>query len=237
MKLIFPELSNLSGVENQNGYLHKDVFFHTLKVVDNVAEKSDNLNLRFTSLLHDIAKPATKKFYPETGWTFYGHDELGSKIVKEIVKRMRLPSSLGEYAQKLIRMHLRPISLSEKQVTDSAIRRFIVEAGDYLDDLMILCKADITSGNPQRVVTHLENFNRVIRRIEEVTKHDKLKEFQSPVNGHEIMQVCNLKPCRKVGILKKMLEDAILEGIIPNDHEAAFQYLLKIKDMNMKKTE
>lgn len=231
LKIIFPEVNNLSGVENQNGYLHKDVFLHTLKVVDNVAEKSDNLNLRFTALLHDIAKPATKKFYPETGWTFYGHDELGSKMVKGIVKRMRLPSSLGEYAQKLIRMHLRPISLSEEHVTDSAIRRFIVEAGDYLDDLMTLCRADITSGNPQRVITHLENFNRVIKRIDEVKEKDKLRKFQSPVDGYVIMQVCDIKPGRKVGILKKMIEDAILDGIIPNDRESAFQYLFEIKDI------
>ncbi len=230
LKIILPEVDNLTGVENQNGYLHKEVFLHTLKVVDNIAEKSDDLNLRFTALLHDIAKPPTKKFYPETGWTFYGHDELGGKMIRGIVKRLRLPSSLGEYAQKLTRMHLRPISLSEPNVTDSAIRRFIVEAGGYLDDLMTLCRADITSGNPQRVVVHLENFNRVIRRIEEVKEKDKLSEFKSPVNGHEIMQVCSIKPGEKVGILKKMIEDAILDGVIPNDHDEAYQYLLKIKD-------
>jgi len=230
LKIILPELDSLSGIENQNGYLHKDVFLHTLKVVDNVAQKSDSLNLRFTALMHDIAKPLTKRFLPESGWTFYGHDELGSKMVKDIVKRMKLPSSIGDYAQKLIRMHLRPISLSEENVTDSAIRRFVVEAGDYLEDLMTLCKADITSGNPQRAAVHLENFNRVVKKIEEVKEKDKLREFKSPVNGLEIMKVCNIKPGRKVGILKKKIEDAILDGIIPNDHDKAFEYLLKIKE-------
>ena len=230
LEIILPELDSLSGVENQNGYLHKDVFLHTLKVVDNVAEKSDSLNLRFTALMHDIAKPLTKRFFPESGWTFYGHDELGSKKVKEVVKRMRLPLSIGDYAQKLIRMHLRPISLSEENVTDSAIRRFIVEAGDDIDDLMVLCRADITSGNPQRAAIHLENFNRVTKKIGEVKEKDKLREFKSPVDGNEIMKVCNIKPGRKVGILKKKIEDAILDGIIPNDHDKAFEYLIKIKD-------
>lgn len=230
LEIIFPELNSLSGVENQNGYLHKDVFLHTLKVVDNVAEKFDDLDLRFTALMHDIAKPLTKGFHPESGWTFYGHDELGSKMVKEIVKNLRLPSRLGNYAQKLIRMHLRPISLSEENVTDSAIRRFVVEAGDDLDDLMTLCKADITSSNPQKAAVHLQNFSRVIKRIEEVKEKDRLREFKSPVNGNEIMKACNIEPGKKVGILKKKIEDAILDGIIPNDHDKAFEYLLKIKD-------
>ncbi|MFC1562886.1 CCA tRNA nucleotidyltransferase [candidate division KSB1 bacterium] len=237
LKIILPEIESLSGVEDHDGYLHKDVFLHSLRVVDNVSEESDNLNLRFTALMHDIAKPATKRFYPETGWTFYGHDELGSKMVGGIVERMKLPSSLGEYAQKLIRMHLRPISLSEEHVTDSAIRRFIVEADYYLDDLMILCRADITSGNPKRVAAHLGNFKRVIKRIEEVREKDKLRGFKSPVNGHEIMEICKLEPGKKVGILKKMIEDAILDGIITNDHTSAFRYLLKIKDKSLKNYE
>jgi len=230
LKLILPEVDDLSGVENQEGYLHKDVFFHTLKVVDNVAKDSENLNLRFTALMHDIAKPLTKKFLSESGWTFYGHDELGAKMVVDIVKKLKLPNRLGEYARKLIRMHLRPIFLSEEQVTDSAIRRFIVEAGDNFEDLMILCRADITSGNIKKVMAHLQNFNRVIERVKEVEEKDKLREFKSPVDGFEIMKVCNIKPGKKVGILKKMIEEAILEGIIPNDHDKAYEYLLKIKD-------
>ena len=230
LEIILPEIDRLSGVENQDGYLHKDVFFHTLKVVDNVYEKSDNINLRFTALMHDIAKPMTKKFYKDAGWTFYGHDELGARVVKSIVKRLKLPKGLSEYARKLIRMHLRPISLSEEHVTDSAIRRFIVEAGDYLDDLMILCRADITSGNPDRAARHLENFARVERRIGEVREKDKLRAFHSPVDGNEIMKVCNLEPGRMIGALKKKIEDAILDGEIPNEHDPAFEYLMKIKD-------
>lgn len=230
LKLILPEIDDLSGVENQEGYLHKDVFLHTLKVVDNVSKDSENLNLRFTALMHDVAKPITKKFLSESGWTFYGHDELGAKMVVDIVKRMKLPNHLGEYAKKLIRMHLRPIFLSEEQVTDSAIRRFIVEAGNHLEDLMILCRADITSGNIKKVMAHLQNFNHVIERVKIVEEKDKLREFKSPVDGFEIMKICNLKPGKKIGILKKMIEEAILEGIIPNDHDNAYEYLLKIKN-------
>ena len=230
LEIIFPEIDRLSGVENQDGYLHKDVFYHTLKVVDNVCGKSDNINLRFTALMHDVAKPMTKKFYKDAGWTFYGHDELGARVVKSIVKRLKLPKGLSEYARKLIRMHLRPISLSEEHVTDSAIRRFIVEAGDCLDDLMTLCRADITSGNPDRAAKHLENFARVERRVGEVIEKDKLRAFKSPVDGNEIMKACNLEPGKKIGILKKKIEDAILDGEIPNEHDAAFEYLMKIKD-------
>jgi tRNA nucleotidyltransferase/poly(A) polymerase len=179
--------------------------------------------------MHDIGKPDTKRFNSETGWTFYSHDELGSKMVRKVVKRMRLPENLGKYSEKLIKMHLRPIALSEEHVTDSAIRRFIVEADEYIDDLMILCRADITSGNPKRAKAHLLNFDRVVKRVEEVKEKDKLRAFQSPVNGNEIMEVYNLKPGKKVGIIKKMIEDAILNGTIPNDHDKAFEYLLKIK--------
>lgn len=230
LEQVLPELNVLSGVEQREKFHHKDVFLHTLKVVDNVAKTSSNILLRFTALMHDIAKPLTKKFIPEIGWTFYGHEELGARMLETIVPRMRLSREFLDYSQKLVRLHLRPINLADEEVTDSAIRRLIVSVGEHLEDLLTLCRADITSSNPHRAKNHLENFNIVARHIEEVREKDRLSEFKSPVTGNEIMEVCGIPPGKPVGILKSMIEEAILEGIIPNDHDPAFDYLRKIKD-------
>jgi len=230
LSIIFPEIDRLSGVEQRNKYHHKDVFNHTIRVVDNVAEKTKNLKLRFTALVHDIAKPDTKRFVKDIGWTFHGHDELGARMLKSIITRLKLPGEYLDYSQKLVRLHLRPINLSNEGVTDSAIRRIIVQAGKELDDLLTLCRADITSGNPRRVKQHLRNFDFVQKRIGEVKEKDKLEAFQSPVTGHEIMEACGIPPSKKVGEIKKAIEEAILDGIIPNEHDAAFEYFLQIKD-------
>lgn len=230
LQVIFPELAQLKGVEQMEGYHHKDVFYHTLKVVDNVAKVSQDLNLRFTALVHDIAKPKTKKFVPGKGWTFHNHEEMGARMIPAIGKRLRLPNDMIKYAQKLTRLHLRPIALTEEHVTDSAYRRLLVQAGEHLEDLLTLCRADITSRNPKRVQQHLANFDFVVKRLKEVEEKDRMRAFQSPVRGDEIMGLCGLKPGPLVGKLKKMIEEAILEGEIPNEHDAALQYLLKIKD-------
>jgi putative nucleotidyltransferase with HDIG domain len=230
LELLFPELHRLIGVDQRNSYHHKDVWIHTLKVVDNTASVSQKLPLRLAALFHDIAKPDTKRFVENTGWTFHGHEMLGAIMMEAIIRRLRLPIELIPYLQKLIRLHLRPINLSVEGVTDSAIRRLIVNAGKDLEDLLILCRADITSGNPLRVKQHLKNFDFVERRMKEVEETDKLRAFKSPVNGNEIMEAFGLSPSRIVGTLKTMIEEAILDGIIPNEHDAAFAYLLKIKD-------
>lgn len=220
----------MKGVEQREGYHHKDAFDHSLKVVDNVAQATTKLELRFAALVHDIAKPRTKKFIPEIGWTFHGHDEIGARMLTTICQRMRIPNSILKYSQQLVRLHLRPIHLSDENVTDSAIRRLLFQAGDVLEDLLILCRADITSGNPDRVKQHLENFDFVTRRLQEVEEKDNMRSFQSPVKGEEIMEICQLNPGPLVGQIKKMIEEAILDGKIDNDHEAAFHYLLQIKD-------
>lgn len=230
LKIIFPELSNLSGVEQREAYHHKDVFDHTLKVLDNVAQVSDNLLLRFTALVHDIGKPKVKRFIEGTGWTFHGHELAGVRMLKSICQMLKLPKKYEKYASKLTRLHMRPIQLTSEEVTDSAVRRLLVNAGDYVDDLMTLCRADITSGNPQRVEAHLANFDYVSKRMEEVEEKDRLRAFQSPVRGEEIMTLCGIKPGKEVGLLKKAIEEAILEGEIPNDYHAALEYLHKIKD-------
>ena len=230
LQYVFPEFVDMKGVEQREGFHHKDVFEHTLKVVDNVASVSDKIELRFAALVHDIAKPKTKLFVPGTGWTFHGHDEIGARMLNYICKRMRISNSILNYAQKLVRLHLRPIHLSDENVTDSAIRRLLVQAGDDLNDLLILCRADITSGNPDRVRQHLENFDLVTKRLQEVEEKDKMRSFQSPIRGDEIMEVCNIKPGPMVGTLKKIIEEAILDGEIANDHDAALEYLLAIKD-------
>ncbi len=230
LQYVFPEFEDMKGVDQREGFHHKDVFEHTLKVVDNVANVTNKIELRFAALVHDIAKPKTKQFVPGTGWTFHGHDEIGARMLSHICKRMRIPNSILNYAQKLVRLHLRPIHLSDENVTDSAIRRLLVQAGDDLDDLLILCRADITSGNPERVRQHLENFDLVTDRLQNVEEKDKMHSFQSPVRGDEIMKVCNIKPGPMVGTLKKMIEEAILDGEIKNDHNEALEYLFVIKD-------
>ncbi|MCX7877545.1 MAG: CCA tRNA nucleotidyltransferase [Ignavibacteria bacterium] len=230
MEIVFPEIHRLEGVEQRKEHHHKDVFYHTMQVIDNIVPKTENLWLRFAALVHDIAKPATKKFVEGTGWTFHGHEELGAKWMKKIFTRMKLPLDKLSYVEKLVRLHLRPIALAEENVTDSAIRRLIFEAGDTLEDLLILCRADITSKDPKKVEKYLSNFDKVEKRIAEVEERDRIRNFQSPVRGDEIMRICGLEPGRKVGILKKKIEEAILEGEIPNDHKAALEYLYKIKD-------
>ena len=229
METVFPEISNLAGVEQRKDYHHKDVFYHTCEVIDNISEKTDYVWLRFAALVHDIAKPSTKRFVEGTGWTFHGHEDLGARMMPSIFKRMKLPMNKLHYIETLIRLHLRPIALAKEEVTDSAIRRLIVSAGEYLEDLITLCRADITSKNPQKVNKYLDNYERVMRKVLEVEEKDKLRAFQSPVRGEIIMEVCNLKPSKKVGEIKTAIEEAILDGIIGNNYEEAYEFLLKIK--------
>lgn len=230
LEVIFPELAALIGVEQRDEFHHKDVFEHTMKVLDNLSKMSDNIVLRFTALIHDIGKPQVKRFVEGTGWTFHGHELVGMRMLREICPRLRLSREFSRYSQKLTSLHMRPIHLIGEEVTDSAIRRLLVQAGEDIDDLMMLCRADITSGNPRRVKHHLANFDLLIERMEEVEEKDRMRAFQSPVSGDEIMETCGIGPGPLVGKLKKMIEEAILEGIIPNEHDAAFEYLLGIKD-------
>lgn len=230
MEIIFPEVYALEGVDQRKDFHHKDVFYHTLQVIDNISKNTENVWLRFAALMHDIAKPPTKKFVEGTGWTFHGHEELGARWQKKIFTRMKLPFDKLEYVEKLIRLHLRPIALAEENVTDSAIRRLIFEAGDDIEDLMTLCRADITSKDPDKVKKYLGNFARVEKRIAQVEERDRIRNFQSPVRGEEIMKICNIPPSREVGIIKSKIEEAILDGLIPNEYEAALEYLYKIKD-------
>ncbi len=234
MEIIFPEVHSLQGVDQRKDFHHKDVFYHTLQVVDNISRNTNNLWLRFAALMHDIAKPPTKKFVEEIGWTFHGHEEMGARWQKKIFTKLKLPFDQLPYVSKLVKLHLRPIALAEEDVTDSAIRRLIFEAGDDIDDLLTLCRADITSKDPRKVEKYLANFDRVEKRIAEVEERDKIRNFQSPVRGEEIMKICNLQPSREVGILKTKIEEAILDGIIPNQYEAALEYLYKIKDETLK---
>ncbi|HQF43120.1 MAG TPA: CCA tRNA nucleotidyltransferase [Ignavibacteriaceae bacterium] len=230
LEIVFPEIAIMSGVDQRKDYHHKDVFLHTLQVVDNICEETDSVWLRFAALVHDIAKPQTKKFVEGIGWTFHGHENLGAKMMKKIFHRMKLPLSQLEYVQKLITLHLRPIALAKEEVTDSAIRRLVVQAGEDLEDLITLCRADITSKNPYKVEEYLGNYERVMQKVRDVKERDNLRAFQSPVRGDEIMQICNLKPSRKVGEIKTAIEEAILDGKIGNNYEEALNYLMKIKD-------
>lgn len=230
LEIVFPEIFVMAGVDQRKDFHHKDVFLHTLQVVDNICEETNNVWLRFAALVHDIAKPPTKKFDEEIGWTFHGHEELGARMMKRIFHRMKLPLHQLEYIQKLIRLHLRPIALAKEEVTDSAIRRLIVQADEDLEDLITLCRADITSKNPVKVEKYLGNYERVMQKVRDVKERDQLRAFQSPVRGEEIMQICNLKPCRKVGEIKTAIEEAILDGKIGNNYEEALQYLMEIKD-------
>ncbi len=230
MRTVFPEVAQLAGVEQRKDFHHKDVLQHTLQVVDKVAVASDNLWLRVTALLHDIAKPKTKAFRPGTGWTFHGHEELGARMIKPIFHRMRFPLERAPYVEKLVRLHLRPQALVDDGVTDSAVRRLMFEAGNDIDDLMILCRADITSKNLRFVEKVRANYEQVLQRMEEVEERDRIRNWQPPLGGEEIMSVCHLPEGPAVGVLKDKITDAILDGTIPNDHDAALQYLLSIKD-------
>lgn len=230
LRYVFPELDRLAGVElatdGDRRYAHKDVFFHTMKVLDNVAAVSDNVWLRFATLVHDIAKPKTKKFVPGVGWTFHGHEELGARWQERIFRRLKLPLEHLPYVETLVRLHQRPMALVDEGVTDSALRRLAVQAGEWLDDLFILCRADITTQNRQRAEQYLANYDIVYRRIQEVRERDRLAAFQSPVRGEEIMELFSLPPSPAVGAIKDAIEQAILDGKIPNTHEDAKQYLL-----------
>jgi poly(A) polymerase len=229
LQIVFPEIAQMAGVDQRRDHHHKDVFLHTCTVVDNISQTTDNVWLRFAALVHDIAKPRTKAFKEGTGWTFHGHEEVGARMMKKIFQRLRLPLEHLPYVERLVRLHLRPMVLVDEIVTDSAVRRLVFDARDAIDDLMKLCRADITSKNPKLVARYLRNYDIVIQKIQEVEERDRLRNWQPPVKGDEIMSVCGLEPGRKVGELKKAIEEAILDGRIPNEHDAALAYLLEIK--------
>lgn len=229
IEIIFPELYRMLGVETKNGIGHKDNFFHTLKVLDNVAEKSDNLWLRWSAILHDIGKPLTKRFDPENGWTFQGHEEKGGRMVKGIFQRLRLPlNEKMKYVQKLVRIHQRPIVLADKEVSDSAIRRLVVDAGEDLDDLLTLCRCDITTGDSVKMERYLNNYDNLALRIKDVESRDSLRNWQPPITGEIIMETFGLNPGPVIGIIKNAVREAILEGEIPNDFQQAYDLMIKI---------
>ena len=235
LQYIFPELDAMRGVDTVNGRSHKDNFQHTLEVLDKVALSSDDVWLRWSALMHDIAKPVTKRWDDKIGWTFHNHNFIGARMVPRIFKAMKFPlNDHMKYVCKMVELHMRPIALVEDGVTDSAVRRLIHDAGDDLEDLMTLCRADITSKNPEKVRRHLANFDHVREKMTELEARDHIRNFQPPVRGEEIMEMFDLKPCREVGLIKDAIKDAILDGIIPNERDDAWQFMLnKAKELGL----
>lgn len=236
LELVLPEIAALDGVEDVYGHTHKNNLVHTFKVVDNIAARSANVWLRLAGLFHDIGKPATKQFVPKIGWTFHAHEHVGRKMMQALGRRLRLPNDKIQYLSKLIRWHLQPIALMDEGITDSAVRRLIVMFGDEIEHLLILGRSDITTGNPYKKERRLKNYDVLEKRVAEVIEKDKLRAFQSPVRGEEIMAVCGLKPGPTVGKIKKTIEEAILDGQIPNEHDAAFAFFLACKDTFLAET-